>query len=80
MWPKLLDSKTNLIFLLALNFLPNDKILDMTKLRTFADDKLNVAEIKISLYDRVENTVEKGENAGYQHFSFSHSVFQSLLR
>ena len=22
----------------------------------------------ISLYDRVENTVGKGENAGYQHF------------
>ena len=28
----------------------------------------NVAEMKICLYDRVENTVGKGENAGYQHF------------
>ena len=28
-----------------------------------------------SLLDRVENTVEKGENAGYQNFSFSNSVF-----
>ena len=51
-----------------INSLPNDKILDMTKLKAFADDKLNVATIMISLFDRVENTVGKGENAGYQHF------------
>ena len=24
--------------------------------------------MKVPLYDRGENTVEKGENAGYQHF------------
>ena len=29
----------------------------------------------ISLYDRVENTEGKGENAGYQDFLLSHSVF-----
>ena len=34
----------------------------MTKLKAFADDKLKVA--KISLFDRVENTVEKEKNAG----------------
>ena len=28
---------------------------------------------------RLENNVGKGENAGYQHFSFSHIVFKSLL-
>ena len=50
------------------NSLPNDKILDMIKLKAFADDKLNVTEMKISLYDRVENTVRKGKNAGNQHF------------
>ena len=44
-----------------------DKILDVTKLKAFADDKLNDAKM-ISLFDRVENTVGKGENAGYQHF------------
>ena len=41
------------------NSLPNDKILDMTELTAFADDKLHVAEMKISLYNRVENTVGK---------------------
>ena len=40
----------------------------MTELKAFADDKLNVAKMTISLCDRVENTVGKEENAGYQHF------------
>ena len=51
-----------------LNSLSNNKILDMTKLKAFADDKLNIAKMTISVFDRVENTVWKGENAGYQHF------------
>ena len=61
------------------NPLTNDKILDMTKLKAFADEKLNIAWMTISLFNRIENTVEKGENVDYQHFSFPHSVFQSLL-
>ena len=40
----------------------------MTKLKAFADDKLNDARMIISLVDRVENTVGKRENAGYHHF------------
>ena len=51
-----------------LNPIPNDKILDMTKLKAFADNKLNFAKMEISFCDRVENTIGKGENAGYQHF------------
>ena len=50
------------------NPIPNDKILDMTKLKAFADDEINVNEkLKVCL-ERVENIVGKGENAGYQHF------------
>ena len=48
--------------------LPNDKFLDMTKLKAFTDDKLDVVKTTISLCDRVENTVGKEENGGYQHF------------
>ena len=56
-----------------LNPLPNDKILDMTKLKAFADEsfadaKLNVDEMTNSFLDRVENSEGRGENAGYQHF------------
>ena len=59
---------------------PNNKILDMSKLKAlnFADNKLNIVIMTISLFDRVENTVGKGENAGYQHFLLSDSVFLSL--
>ena len=50
------------------NPLPNEKFLDMTKLKAFADDKLNVAKMTISLSDRNANTVGKEENAGLHHF------------
>ena len=50
-----------------LDSLPNDKILNMTKLKAFADNKSNVTKM-ISLLDRVENIVGKRENAGYRHF------------
>ena len=40
----------------------------MTKLQAFADRKLNLAKMTVSLLDRVESPVRKGENAGYQHF------------
>ena len=46
------------------NPLPNDQILDTTKLKAIADDKLNVDKMTISLVDRVENTEGKGEIAG----------------
>ena len=42
-----------------LNPLPSDKILVLTKLKAFADEKLNVAKMTISLFDRVENTLGK---------------------
>ena len=62
------------------NPLPNDKILDVTKLKAFADDKLIVAKILISHFDKVGNAVGKGENVGYQHeFQYlGHIVFCGL--
>ena len=45
----------------------------------FADDKLNFAEIIIFFFDRVENIVGKGENAGYQHFLLYPQCFKSLF-
>ena len=49
------------------------KILDQTKLKAFADHKLNVTKMVISIFDRVENIVEKGEIGCTSNFSFSHS-------
>ena len=53
---------------LFLNSLPNDQILDLSKLKTFADNKINVDFKKKFALGRVENIVDRGENAGYHHF------------
>ena len=50
------------------NPFPNDKILITIKLNAFADNKLNITKMMNSPFDRAENTVGKGENAGYQQF------------
>ena len=39
------------------NPFPHDKILDQTKLKAFADDKLNITKMIISVFDRGENIV-----------------------
>ena len=64
---------------MPLNPLPNDKILDWTKLDAFADDKRAVTQKLKFVSVRVENIVGIGENADYQYFSFSHNVFKRLL-
>ena len=61
------------------NPFPHDKILYQTKLKAFADERLNVTKKIISVFDRVENTVGKGEIACTSNFSFSHNVFKMLL-
>ena len=59
-----------------INSLPNNKILDVTKLKVFEDDRINEAQMMITVFDRVENFVEKEENAGYQHFLLFTQCFQ----
>ena len=55
---------------------PHDKILDQTKLKKFADDKLNVTKMIISVFGSVENVVGKKEkNACTSNFSFSPQCF-----
>ena len=48
----------------------------MTKMKAFADDRRNEAQMMISVFDRVVNIVGKGENAGYQHFILFPQSFQ----
>ena len=61
---------------LWINSLPNDKILDWSKLKALADGKINVTEKLKFVLRRVENIVGKGENAGYQHFLLFPQCFQ----
>ena len=60
------------------NSLPNDKFLDITKLKAFADGKLYFTSMTIPLFDRLKNAVRKGENAGYQHFLLFPQCFPKL--
>ena len=61
---------------MAINSLPNDKILDQSKLKALALDTRNVnRKIKLVL-GRVENILGKGKNAGYQHFLLFSKCFQ----
>ena len=61
------------------NSLLNNKLLDVTKLKAYADDKLNFATMIISPFDTVENTCrEKEKMLVTSIFAFSHSDFQSF--
>ena len=53
---------------MPLNTLPNDKILALTKMKVFADDKIIVTQKFKYVLRKVENIVGKGENADYWHF------------
>ena len=55
-------------FMDKFNPLPNNKILDWSKFKAFADDKINMTEKLKFLFRKVENIGRKGENAGYQYF------------
>ena len=58
--------------------LPNDKILDYSKFKALADDKIIVTQkLKFGL-GRVENIVGKGENAVYHHFLLFQQCFRKL--
>ena len=57
----------------------NTSPLEGTKMKAIVDDKLNVTKMMISVFDRVENVVGKGEIACKSNFSFSHNVSKMLL-
>ena len=59
--------------------LPDDKILGLPKLEVFADNKLNVTQKVKAVFHRIENTVGKEENAGYQHFLLFPQCFQKAF-
>ena len=61
---------------IAFNPFRHDKFLDWSKLKAFADDKINVTEKLEFVFERVENIVEKGGNAGYWHFLLFPKCFQ----
>ena len=61
------------------NSLPSNKIAASTKFKALVDNRFNATKLMISVFDRVENNVEKRENAGYQHFLLFPQCFQKLF-
>ena len=49
------------------------------KFKAFASHKLKMVKMSKLIIDQVENTVEKEENDGYQHFLLFPQSFKSLL-
>ena len=58
------------------NPFPNDKILDASKLKDFADDNFKFDEDVRKFMKRVKNTVGKGEIARYEQFLLFPQCFQ----
>ena len=69
---------------MLINSLPSDKFLNLSKLKAFGDDKINVTEKLKFVFARVEIIAGKGENAGNQHFfifsRFSKPSFSGSLK
>ena len=64
------------VFYLASGPLPDDKILDRPKLKQSADDNFKFGENSRKFSKQVENTVGKGEIAGYKQFLLFPQCFQ----
>ena len=64
---------------MILNSLPNDKFLGLPKLKAFADDNLDVTQDIKVVFHRIENIVEKEENAGHQHFLLFPQCFRKAF-
>ena len=61
---------------MSFNPLPDDKILDCSKLKQFADNNFKFDESSRKFSKRVENTVGKGEIAPYKQFLLFPQCFQ----
>ena len=63
---------------LPFNPLPDEKILDWSKLKEIADDILKCIESEKEVSYRVENIVRKGEIACYKQFLLLSQCFLQL--
>ena len=58
--------------------LPNHKVLDQSKLKAFACDKINAPQNLKLVLESKENIVGKGENTCNQHFLLFPQCFQKF--
>ena len=75
---KFFPPNTLLCLAFLVNSLPNDKILDLSNLKDFAEDKISATYKMNFVVGKVQNMVGKGENAGFQHFLLFLQCFQRV--
>ena len=63
-------------YIFHFNPIPNDTILDSSKLKEFADDNFKFGKNGRKLSKLVENTVGKGEITSYEQFLLCPQCFQ----
>ena len=61
------------------NSLPNDKYVDLSKWKAFADNSFSVAQMIEFVFDREEILWEKEKMLVTSIFSFFHSIFKTLF-
>ena len=61
------------------NSLPNDKIIDWSKFKAFADDKLITTQKLKDVHGRVENIVGKSRKCWVPAFSPFHTMFSKTF-
>ena len=64
------------MLLIGLNSLPDDKLLDWSELKEFADDNFKMDENGRNFSKRVENTLVKREIGRNEHFLLFQQCFQ----
>ena len=58
-----------------MNPLPDNMISDLSYLEAFADEDFSASKmVQFFFFIKVENIVDKGENAGYQHVFLFHTM------
>ena len=72
-------TNTSRIINQILKLLQNDKLLDVKKLKAFADDKLNVTRMTISLFDKSRKHFSKSRKCWLPAFSPFPTVFSKAL-
>ena len=65
--------------MISINSLPNDKFFDLSQLKAFSDEKMNVIETLKFALGRVENIMGKGENAPFP-LMFSKGFFLRVIK
>ena len=70
---------TDNLQMISINPFPNNNILNWSKLKEFADDNFKFYENGGNFFKWVENTVENEKLLFTSNFSFSHSVFKTLV-